>query len=66
MTTFTLTNIILFFILVCLYFISNILWEIYNKDKNSNNLFFKNFGVSIIYCFIVILLVYFVFRYFIK
>jgi hypothetical protein len=66
MTTFTLTNIILFFILVCLYFISNILWEMYNKDKIQDNLFFKNFGVSMIYCFVAILVVNFIFTYFSK
>jgi hypothetical protein len=57
----TLTIIILFFILVCLYFISNILWEIYssrNGNKIDDRGFFSNFGVSLIYCLVVVFVIY--------
>ena len=53
-----LTNIILFFILVCLYFISNIIWEIYVKKEGHDEGFFKNFGVSFIYCSVAISIIY--------
>jgi hypothetical protein len=54
----SLTNIILFFILVCLYFISNIIWEIYVKKIGHDEGFFKNLGVSLIYCLVAVSIIY--------
>jgi uncharacterized membrane protein YphA (DoxX/SURF4 family) len=64
-----LTNIILFFILVCLYFISNIIWEIYsnkNGDKIDDKGFFQNFFVSVLYVLVFITIIYFIVNYIIK
>ena len=64
-----LTNIILFFILVCLYFISNIIWEIYsnkNGDKIDDKGFFQNFFVSVLYVLVCITIIYFIVNYIIK
>ena len=61
-----LTNLILFFILVCLYFISNIIWEIYsnkNGDKIDDKGFFQNFFVSVLYVLVFITIIYFVVNY---
>ncbi len=64
-----LTNLILFFILVSLYFISNIMWEMYsnkNGDKIDDIGFFQNFFVSFLYVLLFITIIYFVVNYIIK
>jgi len=67
----TLTNLLLFFILVCLFFICNLHWEDYmdrvkGKNKNDNDVkFFQNFGVTILYVLVCVTALYYLINYFV-
>lgn len=64
----TLTNLLLFLILVCLYFICNLHWEDYMdrvKGTNKDVKFFQNFGVTILYVLVCVTALYYLINYFV-
>jgi len=64
----TLTNLLLFLILVCLFFICNLHWEDYMdrvKGTNKDVKFFQNFGVTILYVLVCVTALYYLINYFI-
>ena len=64
----TLTNLLLFLILVCLFFICNLHWEDYMdrvKVTNKDVKFFQNFGVTILYVLVCVTALYYLINYFV-
>jgi|DEB0MinimDraft_10_1074344.scaffolds.fasta_scaffold42528_3 1,4-dihydroxy-2-naphthoate octaprenyltransferase len=64
----TLTNLLLFLILVCLFFICNLHWEDYMdrvKGTNKDVKFFQNFGVTILYVLVCVTALYYLINYFV-